>query len=174
MILVAIILVAVVLDYLSQLKRETVVLEHQFRLFALRDSLRELVLKGEVKASSWVFQYLDSSIAKSIERLPLISVWRVFGIMAFQSEDRKLPVLIDHLERELGKPGNEALAKIHLHYLAEMGAFLVHRHKTLRFSLGTLCSLLNLQKWVRTKFRLVKQLLTASSETSTLSEFVPA
>jgi hypothetical protein len=174
MILVALILVAVVLDYLSRFKRKTVVLEHQFRLYALRDSLRELVMKGEVKASNWVFQYLDSSIAKSIERLPLISVWRVCGMMAFQPEDRKLPVLIDHLQRELSKPGNEALQRIHLHYLAEMGAFLIHRHKTLRFSLGTLCSLFNLQKWVRTNFRLAKQLLTASSETSTLSEFVPA
>lgn len=172
MIVIAILLLLVALEYLFLLRRNSVVLQHQFRLYALRDELRGAVMRGEVQANNWVFQYLDSSLAKTINALPSVSFWRVGSMVLFSSYEPKLKIRLDHLFGELKKQENEALTKIYLHYLAEIGFFLSKRHGTLWVMVSSVFRLLKLGKWLKEKFRLAKEILTAAPETSTLPEFV--
>jgi len=171
MILATIILMSLVWDFLSRLRQETIVLEHQFRLYALRDALREQVMQGSVKSDNWVFQYLDSSIAKLISQLSTVSFWRVLSMMLFYPRNPRTKVGLEHLAREMKKPHNAPLLKIYIHYMAELGFFLTKRHSVLRYALLSFGQLIRAQSWTREKYRQAKALLTAAPETSTLAEF---
>ena len=162
---------SLVWDFLFRLRKETIVLQHQFRLYALRDALREHVMQGKVRADNWVFQYLDSSIAKSISQLSTLSVWRVLSLMLFYPRNQRTKVALEQLAREMKKPHNAPLASIYLHYIAELGFFLTKRHMVLRYSLRTLVELIRAQSWTREKYRQARTLLTAAPETSTLAEY---
>lgn len=172
MIIFAIFLILAALEYLFFLRRSNIVLQHQFRLYALRDELRSTVMRGEVKASNWVFQYLDSSLAKTIDSLPFISIWRVGSMVVFSPDEPKLKLRLNHLFGELRKPENELLARIYLHYLAEVGFFLSKRHGAFQIMVSSVFGVLNSRKWLKEKFRAAKEILTAAPETSTLPEFV--
>ena len=172
MIVIAILLLLVALECLFLLRRGNVVLQHQFRLYALRDEVRAAVMRGEIQANNWVFQYLDSSLAKTINALPSVSFWRVGSMVVFSPYEPKLKIRLDHLFGELRKPENEALTKIYLHYLAEVGFFLSRQHSNLWMVVSGVFRLLKLGKWLKEKFRLAKEILTAAPETSTLPEFI--
>src|SRR5436189_157663 len=117
MILAAILLAALAWHSILRLRLEAIVLEHQFRFYALRDDLRESVVRGEIRKDNWVFQYLDSTIAKLISQLSTMSVWRVLSMMLFYHKSERTKVALEHLHREMQKPGNEPLKKIYIRYL---------------------------------------------------------
>ena len=174
MIVIATFLIVLAVDKLFRIRQSNVVLRHQFRLYALRDELRELAMRGEVKPTNWVFLYLDSSIAKTINTLPNVSLWRVIVMMIFSPRDPVFNVRMEHLHKELKKSENEALAKIYLHYVAEMGVFITNRHDSLLVIIKCLFGVLNSRKWLKEKTRLAKEVLTVAPETSTLPEFCAA
>ena len=49
------------LDRVDRLRVDNIVQAHQFKLYTLRDDLRESAMNETVNRKSWVFQYLDSS-----------------------------------------------------------------------------------------------------------------
>ena len=118
-------------------------------------------MQAQVKADNWVFEYLDSSIGKAISQLSAISFWRVLGMMFLYRGNVRLRIALDHLDRELKKPGNAPLAQIYLRYLAELWLFLIKRHWMLKIAVLSL-----FQTWRRLEE--AKALLSAAPETSTL------
>ena len=163
---------AVLLDRLFRFKTASIVLKHQFRLYALRDSLRESAMHGKVKPSNWVFQYLDSSIAKSIRVLPHLSLWRVMVMMFIHRPNKeRLRVAQEHLHRELKKPENQELMKIYLHYMAEFGFFLFTRHSTISTPGRSIFRAIKAGQYLKAQWRKAKEFLTEAPETSTLPEF---
>src|SRR6266700_1881085 len=88
-------------------EREMVIVrQHQDRLFALRDSLREQAVRKPSIARNWVFQYLDSTIAKSISLLPKLSIWHALALMIAHRNDSGLERLVKQLNHEYDKPQN--------------------------------------------------------------------
>ncbi len=165
----------ITLDRLLRFKTRTVVLKHQFRLYALRDDLRESVMNGRVTANNWVFQYLDSSIAKTITVLPTLSLWRVIVMMSLHrpnQESRRRAQ--EHLHQELRKPGNEPLQKTYLHYMAEFGLFLFNRHSTISTPAKSIFRAIKAGQFLKAKWRQAKEFLTEAPETSTLPDFCSA
>ena len=171
MIIVCIFLVVLALDQLFRIRQGNLILEHRFRLYSLRDHLREAAMNEEFKSNNWVFQYLDSSIAKSIDILPTISVWRAIVLLSFARRSEKQKICFESLMRELEKEENAALLKFYLHYMAELGLFITRRHDTIYFALFSVFKITNGTKWLKSKLRLIKEVLSVAPETSTLPDF---
>jgi len=107
---------------------ETTILTYKYRFYALRDELRENVMNGNVKMSDWVFDYLDSSIAKTIGYLNEISLYKLAIIYLIHRHDPKLERAIKHLERELDKPKKAVLKNIHKKFTNEVSEYLLRKH----------------------------------------------
>ncbi|MDB6034877.1 MAG: hypothetical protein JWM16_5215 [Verrucomicrobiales bacterium] len=161
------------LERLQRFHVGTVILRHKFKLYAIRDSLRDRVIEGEVKSSNWVFQYLDSSITKTISRLDDLSIWRVAGWMCWYRPDRsKFEELYNQLQKELSKPGNEVLGKVYVKYIAQVGHLIWERHASFSGSLKFVFKLLRAKDWLKARSRQIVKFLAEGPETSTLPEFI--
>src|SRR5689334_11097614 len=87
-------------------KHGTLALEYQYRLFALRDELREHVIANPKLAKSWVFFFLDSTITKLVTLLPGLSIWKMIGLLFVYRRSERMHRHRLHLEREYRKPEN--------------------------------------------------------------------
>lgn len=164
------------LDRLRRMRVDTIVRQHQFTLYALRDELREAAMRGEVDPKNWVFQYLDSSIVKTISYLKNINLWRLLFVALTYRRDHRFLIAREHLQRALDKPSNKYLADIHDKYAYTLGFFLISRHPSLKVFMWIF--LWNLFAAIKTMQYLKRKLdrpefLTEVPETSTLEEHVP-
>lgn len=156
-------------------RKEALVLEYQYRLFAVRDDLREYAIEDPPVAQNWVFQYLDSTIAKSISLLPTLSIWRMLGLLLTYRNDPRLEKFRKHLEEEFGKPENRRHKEIEERFLRTLGEFIVSRHILM---LVLSVSALVLPAAIATAMQEVKkrslELVAEAPETSTLHRFAPS
>lgn len=86
----------------------------QLALYRLRDELRELAIIGTVSKNQWMFDYLDSSISKSINNLQSINIWAVIILGQIHKKDESLGSFKYHLGLAIKK--NKELAEIHKRY----------------------------------------------------------
>ncbi len=162
------------LETVRRERKEAVVLEFKFRLFALRDELREHAIENPEVARKWVFQYLDSTIAKSIKLLPRISVWYLLGLWLTHKNDPSLDRMRGHLEQELLKPENQGSKKIEERLIGTLGQFIVARHiLMLMMSAGAIILPVALARGMSEMKRRSLELIVESPETSTLQRFAP-
>lgn len=54
--------------------------KHRYKLYAVRDGLRRVVIEGQAKKDSWIFNYLDSSISKSIQYLDCLNLYTLISL----------------------------------------------------------------------------------------------
>jgi hypothetical protein len=156
---------------LRKIRRDTAVLQHQYRLFKLRDDLREAAMMGNVDTGDWVFLYLDSSITKTIAHLKEISFWSAVLKASLYSADENFVRNNRRLQEELEKPTNGALRDIYEAYGKAIAHWLVVDQLTLRLFWNVFSRVRRVQEQWR---RVVTVLQTRAPETSTLQEFVPA
>jgi hypothetical protein len=156
---------------LQVLNAETVIVHNQYKLYALRDKLREAAMSKRIKPSNWVFQYLDSSIAKSIDALPSMTIWRIQFSPSPYRKDQRFKNARAHLRRELAKPSNQILAQVHLGYIDAWGNFFCDRHWLFRF---LAVKIINTRAALRRRWNRKVELQTENPKTSTLQEYAPA
>jgi hypothetical protein len=147
--------------------------KHSFHLYALRDELREAAIDGRARSSNWVFEYLDSSIAKTIAALPTLTVWALLYFTVAYHGDARIRSAVQHLDRALEKPENACLAVVHEKYVEAIGDFLVGRHVSVRAILWLipwLFASIRIAQRLQRSWQRALQLSTEVPETSTLSE----
>jgi hypothetical protein len=153
--------------------RETLALQYQYALFAIRDDLREQAMKDPNVATNWVFQYLDSTIAKSIALLPALSIWQLIGLFMTHRNDDSVEKLRAKLEFEYKKPQNSQFKEVEEKLMATIGEFLIDRHiLALVLSVSALVLPFALVQGIQKIRRRSLELVVESPETSTLSDFV--
>lgn len=162
------------LDRLRRMRVDTIVRKHQFALYALRDDLREAALQGKIDPKNWVFQYLDSSIVKTINYLKNINLWRLLFVAATYHRNRRFLAAREHLQHELEKPSNKYLADIHDKYAYNLVCFMISRHTSLKVFLWNLFAAIETMQYLKRKLDRLIELLTEVPETSTLEEHVPS
>lgn len=162
--LLSVILMVFLLDRLHSLRIADKALRHQYRLYSVRDALREAAMNGDVNPRSWVFQYLDSSIAKTIDHLPEVSLWQALALWLAYRHDTEIMEAEKQLARELQKPGNEFFREIHIFYQAMVISYLMDRHIIFRMFVA---NLLLLRRGVQAAARVQ----TKAPSTSTLMEY---
>ncbi len=158
------------LDHLRRQAEDVSVLTSKYRLYALRDALRELAMQGEIRSTNWVFQYLDSSIARTIASMSRITLLRVGIAAILYRDDDGLRRARAHLQQELEKTANETLARIHLEYVVAVGLAVLERSVSAWFVLHAAPNLFALSRRVSSAM----EYPTEIPETSTLTEFAPA
>jgi hypothetical protein len=156
-------------------RERVIVCRHQHRLFELRDKLRERAMENPAIARNWVFQYLDSTIARSIFLLPELSIWHALALMIAHRRDRGLDRLKRQLDFEYDKPHNKIFKQIETELVGILGEFLVSRHILLVVvSTSALWGPVKLAGFLKRLEKRSLELVVESPETSTLSEFAPA
>lgn len=168
-------LLALYVESVRRQRIEVLALEYRYRFFALRDELREYAMENPETARNWVFQYLDSTIAKTIGTLSALSLWYVIGLWLTHKEDSRMDRARRALEREYTKTKNQKLKEIEEKCIDTLSEFMVSRHRPL-FVCSILVMILpgaitaGLQGLRRRSLELVVE----SPETSTLESFAPA
>lgn len=153
--------------------REALTLKYQYALFAIRDDLREHAMEDPKLAANWVFQYLDSTIAKSISLLPALSFWQILGLFMTHRSDGSVEKLRAKLEFEYKKPQNQQFKKVEEKLIDTMGEFLIDRHiLALVLSVSALVLPVALVQAIQKIRRRSLELVVESPETSTLGDFV--
>jgi hypothetical protein len=164
----------VILECARRRRRELLVLEYQYKFFALRDELREYAMEDPKVGQNWVFQYLDSTMARTIKVLPKISIWYVLGLWLTYRKDRRIERAQNHLVREYKKPKNQKHKELEEKCMATLANFMLSRH----IGLVILSALvIVLPAAVGAGIRQIKrrslELVVESPETSTLLTFAP-
>jgi hypothetical protein len=142
-------------------------------MFELRDHLREGVINGEVDPSKWVFQYLDSTLVKTIDSLDFLTFWRILGIALAGVSTRRVTAL-QALDLELEKPCNSYLKKVYGLYNGILILFMFDRHPVLRLFISCVVRLAYVGGRVQNWLQRISSITASSTETSTLTEFAPA
>ena len=164
---VALILALIWLDRLHRRNISTTILKNKFRLYQLRDELREDTMRGDIEPKNWVFQYLDSSITKMTTILDELTIWRAITIF-LRPDDPRLLRARQHLMRELLKPENQILQKYHAKFTLALFIFFMQRHPVLYVFLKYIFHVAkSLHGWTS---RAVDY-LTEAPESSTLVEY---
>lgn len=170
---VFLLMILFLLDRLHCLRVSTTVFRYQCRLFEVRDHLREGVTGGQVNPSHWVFQYLDSTLVKTIDSLDRLTLWRVVSIALSSSEPGARKAL-KALDAELSKAGNEYVRKAYSMYQGLLVLYLIDRHPVLGFLGRCVFHIANFGLYVQAKFQQAANITASAHETSTLAEFAPA
>jgi hypothetical protein len=174
MLIVISFLLIFVLESARRRRNELLVLEYQYKFFALRDELREYAMEDPKIAQNWVFQYLDSTIARTIKVLPRISIWYVIGLWLAYRKDRRLDRAQRHLEQEYRKAKNQKHKELEEKCVNTLASFMLSRHiiltvvSVLALVLPAACGVA-----IREARRRSLELVVESPETSTLLSFVP-
>lgn len=133
--LMSVVLVAYLLDCLHALRISDKATRHRYRLYEIRDALREAAITGRINPRSWVFQYLDSSIAKTIDQLPRISLWQSLGVWLTYRKDLRVEEAAESLNRELQKEENDFYRQVYVLYGATIITHLMDRHLVFRLAM---------------------------------------
>lgn len=160
--LMSVMLVVYLLDCLHALRISDKALRHRYRLYELRDALREAAMTGRINPRSWVFQYLDSSIAKTIDQLPRISLWQSLGVWLTYRKDSRVEAAAESLNQELEKKENNFYRQMYVLYGATIITYLMDRHIVLRLAL---------RNRVRRSLQAAARVQRIAPATSTLMEY---
>ena|SRR5579864_6071356 len=163
-----------ILESARRQRKEVLVQEFQFRLFALRDQLRECAIQDDSVAKNWVFQYLDSTIAKAIKLMPRFSIWLILGLVITYRNDTTLGKLRTQLQHEFEKPKNRELRQVEEDLTKILGEYVISRHILMLF-ISALAVVLpvGIAKAVALVKKQSLELVVEAPETSTLDKFAP-
>jgi hypothetical protein len=146
---------------------ELVLLDARFKLFALRDKLREAAIAGEAPENKW-FEYLDTTITKSIDMLPRLTVWEVLGLVVAYREDESVIHAQTTLFQALGLEENRKLAEIYGELVVRIGEVLFRRHLATRYMMYAVVFVVRRAQGFKKR---AAEIVTVAPETSTLMQY---
>lgn len=162
-------------ERVRHLRKQALVSEYQFRLFALRDELRERALRDDVEIRSWLFHYFDSTTTKAIEILEGVSLWQLFVLTVAHRRDQAYQILSARLDAEMAKPKHSGFAQYEKEFMEVISEFLLRRHFVLIPSVMSVDKVSTVAvRFVEETKRLTLDVLLKSPETSTLPQCAPA
>jgi hypothetical protein len=144
------------------------VLDSQYRLYEVRDALRELSLHGNVDCKTWIFGYLDSSIVRTIDLLPKLSLWQALFLWFRYRNNPTVTAAALNLREALERPENQELRQIYRLYLGVVILFLVDRHSLLA---AATYHASHMMRACASFFERVGRMQTEAPGTSTLLDF---
>jgi hypothetical protein len=141
--------------------------ETRFKLFALRDELRDGVINGSLPENKW-FEYLDTTITKAIDLLPTITAWEALGLVMRYKDDSAVQHAHLTLMKAFGEHSNQGLANIYAKFVMCIAEFLFRRHVGIKFGMTALVQVLGRARGLKKK---VAEMVAVSPETSTLNQY---
>jgi hypothetical protein len=174
MLIIVIVLSLAGLEAIRRQRRAVLEVEFQFRLFEMRDRLRDLAVRDQDVRRSWVFAYFDSTTAKSIGLLPRLSIWKLVALEMAYKDDERFERLSANLDRELSKPQFRALQSYGSELMETWGNYVSRRHNTLHAFVDIIDGVSSSTKSAIAEVRKRSlEVAMKSPETSTLPEYAP-
>jgi hypothetical protein len=168
-VLISVLIMAALLDRsLRRGRVELLLLEMRFKLFALRDELRLGVIDGTMPNNNW-FEYLDTSITKTIDLLPTITVWEAVGLVWRYKNTEEIQAAQRDVMLALSEEVNKPLATIYAKFLVCIIEILVRRHVGIRYGMTGLAKVVVGARGLKEK---AASIITVAPETSTYYQYV--
>ena len=167
-VLISVLIMAALLDRsLRRGRVEVLLLEMRFRLFALRDELRLGVIEGTMPNNNW-FEYLDTSITKTIDLLPTITIWEAVCLV-WRYKDREEIQSAQHaLIQAFAEETNKPLAAIYTKFVVCIIEILVRRHVGIRYGMTGVAKVVVSARGLKEK---AARIITVAPETSTYYQY---
>lgn len=148
-------------------------LEFQLDLYRLRDRLRTEAIEGKIKANDWFFDYMDSSICKTIEE---VSSLNIFSIILLYLKNRKNERIISFrrkVNESLNK--NQDAKKLYAEYGLITLNYIIKKHYIIKIIVYLLHNIIEsvsfLSKGVKSAYSMVEG-VRSYPETSTVSQYL--
>ena len=102
--------------------------ENRFKLYGLRDKLRQQAIDGVIEHKNWLFDYLDSTITKVAVKLPELSIYNLIGLYFIHKNDEKLQISFKNLQNELKKEENKSFEETMNEFTEILACYFMSRH----------------------------------------------
>lgn len=166
--LIALVILFALCDRASRHSRiELLLLNSRFKLFKIRDELRRNAIRGQLETNKW-FDYLDTSLTKTIDQLPKLTIWQAFILFVHYKDDEQILNAERELMKALDEEGNEKLSELYSNYLLSVAEFIFTRHRSMRLSFKVLAKATG--GLMKLKNEMAK-IISAAPETSTLLKY---
>jgi hypothetical protein len=102
------------------------ILKYRYNLYAFRDKFRDSTISGSIDNKDWTFDYLDSSISKAINELPLANFWTFLTLTLIHKNDKNIVEFSRHLDLSVIR--NKEFEKFYNEFGSLIGRFIVQSH----------------------------------------------
>ena len=103
-----------------------VAMRFKYTLYNLRDRLRMLAIHGILSTDHWAFDYLDSTLSKSISKHKFLTLFSLVFLHRKYKDDKNLFQLSEQLELEFDKCPQ--LKEIQKEYTAAIAEYITEQH----------------------------------------------
>lgn len=167
-VLISILIMVALFDRATRLSRmDLLLLEKRFKLFALRDELRQGVIDGTMPNNKW-FDYLDTSLTKAIDLLPTITVWQTLALLVRYKDDEEIMGAHATLLEAFSEEENRQLAPVYGKFVVYIAELLYRRHIGIRYGMTALVKVVRGARGFRKK---AAEIITVAPETSTFNYY---
>jgi hypothetical protein len=139
----------------------------RFKLYELRDKLRNTAIQGEIEQDNW-FDYFDTTLTKMIDILPKLTVLQIILLIYHYRNDEGIRRSTQNLDEFLNAPANKFYKHLFDSYSSCVVNFLMSRHRVLGFAAKQ--SLKFTVKILLAKAR-ASEVLATAPETSTFGNY---
>ena len=144
-------------------------LEYRFKLYRLRDQLRYFAIDGKIDKSNWVFNYMDTSISKTISIMDNMNL--VFLIVIIIKNRNRKDLIEFNKSIETQVKLNKHLYDVYLEYGRLNIEFLMKKHYWIAFIAKSIGRSINAFGKIRNKFEFFASSIRVYPETSTSNSF---
>lgn len=150
-------------------------LDLEFKLFALRDELRNHLIREEIPYSNW-FDYMDTTLTRTIGRMDKVNPWLAVGLLCIHRNDTELFCAYEKLRDALRHPENRKIERVYDSYTNAVGEFLKRRYPISWPAAAIAFALIRRQKQpehqsIEQEERELTPIFSIAPETSTLREY---
>lgn len=116
---------------IKQAYRRTTDIEFRMNLYRLRDKLRAHVISGEIKEDDWFFDFMDTSICKSIEKVTSMNLFSIVLLQLTNKNNENIARFSKQVDNKITH--NQAARDIHIEYGNILVKHIFQKHYILRF-----------------------------------------
>jgi len=144
-------------------------LEYRFKLYKLRDKLRWLAINEKIDKNNWVFDYMDTSISKTISIMDNMNLVFLL-VIAIKNRNRKELVEFNKSVNVVVDK-NKYLSEIFFEYGNLNIEFLMKKHYWITLIIGSIGASVGAFNWAKNKFEFSALSIRVYPETSTSNSF---
>lgn len=153
--------------------QERLTLKYKYKFFALRDKLRQSVIDGRIDKNDWVFDYIDTSISRTVSELDNLNLYSSVMLMKYHKNDAFIKAFRIQLQESLKR--NHVLTALFEEYGSISSAYIIEKHILLKllliFGIKSVTSTFRWLQKVTRYFNRVALSLRFWPETSSISRF---
>lgn len=120
-------LVLVFLIFWRKVHIEYHTLLFKYKLYALRDKLRNLAIEGKIDSNNWIFDYYDNTLSKFVNQAYYVTLFRIVMLVLKNGGAKELSVFASKVNAEVEKIPE--LKSIQQEFVLACGKYIKEQHK---------------------------------------------